>query len=85
MKINAIKLGLASAISASVLWVICSLLVLLMPSMMLSVSGDMMHMQFNNMGWHLTFLGVVKGLVAWSISAGITGWLIGFVYNRLQL
>ncbi|WP_370239321.1 DUF5676 family membrane protein [Neptunomonas phycophila] len=65
------KFGIASAISASVLWIICSVLVMLLPSLMLSISGDMLHMQLNNMGWYLTVIGAVKGLVAWFVLAGL--------------
>ncbi|MCZ0866787.1 DUF5676 family membrane protein [Dasania sp. GY-19] len=84
MKIHAIKFGMASSISALVLWIICSVLVVLMPSIMLSMSGDMLHMQLNDMGWHLTFMGVVKGLLSWSVMAGVTGWMLAAIYNRLQ-
>jgi len=84
MKLNAMNFGMASAISASVLWVICSVLVLVLPSMMLSMSGDMLHMQLNGMGWQLTLIGVVKGLVAWFVTAGVAGWLLAAIYNRLQ-
>jgi hypothetical protein len=83
MNINALKFGLACAISASVLWVICSLLVMALPSMMLSMSSDMLHMQLTDMGWHLTLIGAVKGLVAWFIAAGVAGWLLAATYNRL--
>lgn len=84
MKINSIKFGMASAISASILWIICSVLVIFLPSMMLSMSGDMVHMQLNNMGWHLTLIGVVKGLIAWFVMAGLAGWMLAGIYNRLQ-
>lgn len=84
MKIHAIKFGMASAISASALWIICSVLVMFLPSMMLSISGDMLHMQLNNMGWHLSFIGAVKGLVAWFVLAGLAGWMLAAIYNRLQ-
>jgi len=84
MTLNALKFGMASAITAAILWLACSLLVMLIPAMMLSVSGEMVHMQLNEMGWHLTFTGVVVGLVAWSVSAGIAGWLLAAIYNRLQ-
>lgn len=84
MKLDAIKLGLAGAITAATLWLLCSLLVGVMPSMMLSMSGDMLHMQLHEMGWHLTLSGVLTGLVAWSFVAGVTGWLLATIYNRLQ-
>lgn len=84
MKLDAMKFGIASAISASVLWVICSTLVMLMPAMTMGMSGSMFHMQFNDMDWHLSFGGVVSGLIAWAVMAGVAGWLIAAVYNRLQ-
>ncbi|MCG8383871.1 MAG: DUF5676 family membrane protein [Gammaproteobacteria bacterium] len=83
MKLNAMKFGLACAISAVVLWIICSLLVMAMPAMMLSMSGDMLHMQLQDMGWHLTLAGAFWGLVAWAFVAGIAGWLLATIYNRL--
>lgn len=84
MKLHAYKFGLACAVSASILWIICSLLVMFMPSMMLSTSGDMLHVQLNDMGWHLTIAGIAKGLFAWFLMAGIAGWLLAGIYNRLQ-
>ena len=84
MTLNAFKFGMASAITAAILWLVCSLLVMLMPSMMLSMSGEMVHMQLNEMSWHLTLTGVVIGLVAWVVAAGIAGWLLAAIYNRLQ-
>ncbi|WP_018624921.1 DUF5676 family membrane protein [Kangiella aquimarina] len=83
MKLHAMKFGLACSVSASVLWVICSILVALIPSMMLSISGDMVHMQLQDMGWHLTLVGALWGLVAWAVVTGFTGWLIAAIYNRL--
>lgn len=84
MKFDAKKFGLACAISATILWVICSVLVMIIPTMMLSMSGDMVHMPLNDMGWHLTFSGAAKGLLAWFVLAGVTGWLLAATYNRLS-
>ncbi|WP_330961278.1 DUF5676 family membrane protein [Photobacterium sp. 53610] len=84
MKINAFKFGIACAITASVFWIICSVLVMAMPSMMMSMSGDMVHMRLDDIGWHLTWAGVVKGLVAWFVIVGGAGWLLASIYNRLQ-
>ena len=83
MKLHALKFGFACAISAALLWILCSVLVMIMPSMMLSISGDMLHMQLQDMGWHITMVGVVKGLFAWVVSAGVTGWLLSIIYNLL--
>lgn len=83
MKINAIKFGMACAMSAAILWITCSVLVILMPSIMLSMSGDMLHMQLSDMGWHLTLIGAVKGLVAWFVLAGLAGAMLAAIYNSL--
>ena len=69
MKLHAFKFGLACSISAIVLWVICSVFVAAMPAMMMSMSGDMVHMQLQDMGWHLTLVGALWGLVAWAVVA----------------
>ena len=82
MKLDAKKFAIACAVSTSILWIICSLFVMVMPAMMLSISGDMMHMELNNMGWHLSIMGVVKGLVGWSVMAAAAGWLVAATYNR---
>ena len=83
MQIKPIPFGLACALSASILWLVCSFFVMTMPSVMLSMSGHMSHMDFVYMGWHLTFSGVFKGLVGWYIAAGISGWLLAAIYNCL--
>jgi hypothetical protein len=49
-------------------------------------------MQLKDMGWHLSFVGVVKCLVAWLpgclvawfVAARMAGWLLAAIYNRLQ-
>jgi hypothetical protein len=84
MTLNAFKFGLAGAISAALLWVVCSLLVMVLPATMLSVSGNMLHIQLTGVGWHLTLIGAVKGLFSWSIIAGAAAWLLATIYNRLQ-
>ena len=83
MKLHAFKVGLACSISAIVLWVICSVLVAVMPAMRMSMSGDMVHMQLQDMEWHLTLAGALWGLVAWAVVAGFSGWLLATIYNRL--
>lgn len=83
MNLHAVKFGVACALGASILWIVCSILVMVVPSMMLSMSGDMLHMQLVDMGWHLTLSGVIKGLLGWFIAAGVVGWLIAAIYNRL--
>lgn len=84
MKLNPMKFALASSISASILWLICSVLVMIMPGMMMSMSGDMVHMELNDMGWHLSLSGVIFGMMGWSIIVGTMGWILASIYNRLD-
>ncbi len=83
MKINSLKFGMASAITAAVFWVICSLFVWMMPSGMMNVTTNMMHMEMARSGWTLSPMGVVWGLVVWSLFAGIFAWLLATIYNLL--
>lgn len=83
MKIDAIKLGLATAIVFAVFWAICSLFVISMPLGMMQMSGHMVHTDLGHMSWTLTWGGFVLGLLAWSIIAGITVWAVAALYNRL--
>lgn len=83
MKLHACKFGIAAAISFGIAWLICSLLVMLLPGMMMNMSGHMVHMDISQMGWHLTVGGVLLGLIVWMITAGFIGWLLAWIYNRL--
>lgn len=81
MKINPIPFALASALTASILWIVCSLVVFAMPEMMMNMSGNMVHADLGGMHWDLTWSGVLIGLVGWGVLAGIFGWFLAFVYN----
>ncbi|MEX2131572.1 MAG: DUF5676 family membrane protein [Pseudohongiellaceae bacterium] len=83
MKLDASKFGLASAATVAVLWIICSLLVLLIPDMAMNASGYMTHADFSSMQWRMGFGGVLAGLALWSVIAGLSGWLLASIYNRL--
>jgi hypothetical protein len=83
MKLHSTKFALACASSAAVFWLLCSLFVLIMPGMMLSMSGDMLHMNLEGMGWHMSFFSALIGGLFWAIAAGIFGWLLANIYNRL--
>lgn len=83
MKLNPTALGAASAICFSILWIICSAAVAVSPEFMMTMSGHMVHVNFSQMGWTLTWTGVFLGLVAWAVVAFVSAWLIAAVYNRL--
>ncbi|TKB50524.1 hypothetical protein FCL40_05075 [Ferrimonas sediminicola] len=83
MSLNATKFGLASAVAFAGFWIVCSLLVWVLPSMMMDMTGHMTHGDWSQMGWHLSVGGVLIGLIAWSVVAGLLGWLLATIYNRL--
>ncbi len=83
MKIDAIKFGLAIAVIFAAAWVICTLFVVSMPTAMMQMTGHMVHANFGQMSWNLGWVGFIYGLVAWSVVAGIMGWGIAALYNRL--
>jgi 2TM family of unknown function (DUF5676) len=82
MKIDSRALGLAFAVTATLIWVICSLLVVAMPNEMMSMSGSMFHADFANAMWTMTIVGFVVGLVIWTTTAFAIGWLVGAFYNK---
>lgn len=84
MSINTQKFGLASAITFAVLWIVCSVIVMLLPHQSMSVTGAMMHSDLAQWQWDMHFSGLVIGFFAWSLIAGITGWLLATIYNRLM-
>lgn len=83
MKLDTFKIGYATAAAFAIVWVVCSLLVIGLPSMMLGISGHMIHADFSGMQWHMSGLGFILGLFTWSVIAGIIAALVAFIYNRL--
>ena len=83
MKINAVNFAIASALTAAIVWIICSLLVWTVPGGMMNATTNMVHMDMARTGWTISFMGVVLGLFAWSIFAGIFAWLLATIYNLL--
>ena len=82
MKLHSNKFALTTAITFSVLWVICSAFISLMPGLSMSLTGTMFHADLSSMVWTLTWGGFFIGLIAWPILAGISAWLIAFFYNH---
>ncbi len=83
MKIDAMKFGIASALAFAIIWLFCSLFVWSMPAMTMEMTGNMMHSDWSQMGWHLSPMGVLVGMLGWSVGAGFTGGLLATIYNRL--
>ena len=83
MQLHAVKLGFSTAIAMAILWVICSLMVYLMPNQMLFVSAQMVHVDPAQFSWSLNWFGFFIGLVSWSVVSCITVWLTASVFNIL--
>ncbi|WP_323844277.1 DUF5676 family membrane protein [Microbulbifer magnicolonia] len=83
MPLHTLTLGLTGGIGAAILWLVCGVLVMLFPSMLLSLCNDMLPGQQRGPDWHLTLVGAINGLLYWMIIAAITGWLLAAVYKRL--
>ncbi|GIU01561.1 hypothetical protein TSL6_20670 [Sulfurovum sp. TSL6] len=83
MNINAKKIGVSSAISFGILWIICSALVHFFPDPTMMITEYMLHADLSEIVWTLTFSSFSIGLLAWSTLAGISAWLIASIYNRL--
>ena len=83
MNIDANKIGISSAVTFSIVWLICSLVVYLAPQLMMSITGHMMHAEMGQNTWTLTLPSVLIGLIAWAGLSGITGWLIATIHNKL--
>ena len=83
MKIDPLKFGVAGAITAAIVWIICSVFVWMVPGGMTNITTNMMHMEMGRGGWTISPVGVVWGLVGWSLFAGIFAWILATIYNLL--
>lgn len=83
MKLNANKFALAAAISFVLLWILCSLIVALMPHQSMHVTGAMQHSDMMTWQWDTHWFGLLLGLVVGSLAAAISTWLFATIYNRL--
>ena len=83
MKLNPTMLGISSAIATAVLWVICSLLIVALPGFMTHMTAGVMHGDTASMALTMTWPGFLWGLFAWVVWAGVAGWLLAMIYNRL--
>ncbi len=84
MKLSVMKITGASAISFAILWIICSAMVMLMPDFMKQITAHMVHIDVADISWSLSWAGVLLGLAAWIIVAGVTAGFIAVAYNWLD-
>lgn len=82
--LNNTALASAFAGTVAIIWAVCGLLILVAPDAMVGMSGHMLHSDFGDLTWHMPLVGFFIGGAAWVAVAGITGYLIGWLYNRLN-
>ena len=83
MKVDAAKIGLSTGIVFGIVWIICSIFVVIVPAGMMQMSGMMIHGNLGNLGWTMNWAGFFVGLVAWSALAGVLVGATAALYNRL--
>ena len=84
MKLQSVRFGLACGLAFAALWIVCTLLVWLSPSSTATVSSHMLHLEGSSFRFSLTLIGIVTGLVSWSLVAGVSGLMIATIYNRIS-
>lgn len=84
MKLNVNRISISAALGMGIVWIICSVLVLLGPSQMMLMSGSMFHSDFNGHGFNMAFGGLFIGLILWSLLAGVIAWFTATIYNLLD-
>lgn len=82
MTLNTNKFAFSTAVVFSILWIICSAFVAVIPNPSMALTGIMVHADLSGMTWSLTWSSFIIGLAGWAIISGITAWLIAFFYNR---
>lgn len=83
MKLDAKKFALSLGIATAFIWTLCSVLVFLSPSLMMTMTGHMLHTDLSTAGWAMSLGGMLFGLILWTFIATAFGSLIAVIYNQL--
>jgi len=83
MKLEKMAIANAFALSSIVLWILCTVFVVLLPDFSLTVTQWWMHgLNISAMGsWNLNFGNFLFGGIALAISAWITGYVLGWCWE----
>lgn len=77
--------ALACAVTAAILWTVCSAAVSLMPQGMMQMTAHMLHTDLSQTTWSLSWPGFCLGLASWSIFSALTGALLAGIYNQFAI
>lgn len=85
MKINTTAFVASIVMTTTLLWIICSLFVAIFPDLSAAITGQMLHMDSEQIDFQLHWSGFFLGLLNWIVSAVLAGWLFSLFFNRLDL
>ena len=74
------------ALASGILWVLCSIVILILPDLSLSVAEWWMHgMDISVMGsWNLNFINFFFGGIALIVSAWVSGWVFAWSWEFVK-
>lgn len=84
MRINAMKLGLASATATLLAWIACSLAVALAPGLTMEITAHLLHIEPSSHDWALTWGSFAMGAICWTGFAFLFAFAIGASYNTFS-
>lgn len=74
----------ASAITAAILWIGCSALVVALPEAIWQMTAQMLHVDLPEVSWAMDWSGFFSGLLSWGVLAALAGALLALFYNQLS-
>ena len=75
---------LAAGIGTAITWITCNVLTALAPNTSMTIMANMFHTEPSKFAWSWTWAGFLLGLVGWSLTGALLGWLSAALYNRLS-
>lgn len=83
MKVHPVNFAIAAGAAFAVIWLICSALVVALPSMADDTYRGMMHAGSDMPGMHVTMSGFWIGLFGWALGAALTAGILAVSYNAM--
>ena len=83
MKLDAIKFAIAGGITAGILRIICSFVLLIMHEGMMPMGAHMMREGYSGMQWHMGFGSILFSLMGSVFIGAVICWLFATIYNKL--
>ncbi len=82
MQLDSVKLANAFAVAMSILWILCSAFVWILPEFTMQSFTWMMH-GIELPAWNLNFGNFLSGGISLMVSAWVTGWVLGWSWEAV--